>query len=130
MMMNSDNMKMDLTTGLSSLSIGSNSESNNNEEKGTNVDNDIVTICANCGKEGGESMNSCNKCDLVVYCNASCKKKHRPKHKKKCEKRAAELYDATTSGGVSDMHATSAASCWSHRHKFLFMLWEAYLQWL
>ena len=38
-------------------------------------------------------MNSCNKCDLVKYCNAACKKKHRHKHKKKCEKRVAELYD-------------------------------------
>jgi hypothetical protein len=38
-------------------------------------------------------MNSCNKCDLVKYCNAACKKKHRHKHKKKCEKRAAEWHD-------------------------------------
>ena len=38
-------------------------------------------------------MNTCNKCDLVVYCNAACKKRHRSQHKKNCEKRAAELYD-------------------------------------
>jgi hypothetical protein len=38
-------------------------------------------------------MNTCNKCDLVQYCNAACKKKHRSKHKKKCERRVAELYD-------------------------------------
>jgi TPR repeat protein len=38
-------------------------------------------------------MNACNKCDLVAYCNAACKKKHRSRHKKKCEKRAAELHD-------------------------------------
>ena len=38
-------------------------------------------------------MNACNKCDLVKYCNAGCKKKHRHKHKKKCERRAAELFD-------------------------------------
>jgi len=30
---------------------------------------------------------------MVKYCNAACKKKHRSKHKKKCDKRAAELYD-------------------------------------
>ena len=30
---------------------------------------------------------------MVKYCNAACKKKHRSKHKKACEKRAAELHD-------------------------------------
>ena len=49
--------------------------------------------CANCGKEGGDSMNACNKCDLVKYCNAACKKKHKSTHKKECEVRAAELHD-------------------------------------
>jgi len=38
-------------------------------------------------------MNTCNKCKEVKYCNAACKKKHRHKHKKACEKRVAELYD-------------------------------------
>ena len=54
-----------------------------------------VNVCASCGKEGESeaSMNACNKCDLVVYCNAVCKKKHRSKHKKNCERRVAELYD-------------------------------------
>ena len=62
---------------LSSLNIGGNNESN--EEN---------NICANCGKEGGDNIvNTCNKCDLVQYCNAACKKKHRSKHKKKCDKR-------------------------------------------
>ena len=59
-------------------------------------DNDMrtVAICAACGKEGdGDSMNTCNKCNLVKYCNAACKKKHKSKHKKKCERRVAELYD-------------------------------------
>jgi len=52
------------------------------------------TICAACGKEGkGDDMNTCNKCQLVKYCNAACKKKHRTKHKKKCERRVAELHD-------------------------------------
>ena len=62
-----------------------NVESNNNEEN--------ITKCASCGNEGGDNMNACNKCDLVAYCNAACKKKHRSRHKKKCEKRAAELHD-------------------------------------
>ena len=56
------------------------------------INNDILTICANCGKEGND-LNTCNSCDLVAYCNAACKKKHRTKHKKKCERCAAELHD-------------------------------------
>jgi len=42
-----------------------------------------VSICANCGKEGANNI--CNKCKMVKYCNAACKKKHRHKHKKECE---------------------------------------------
>ena len=49
--------------------------------------------CANCGKEGSEVSNTCNKCKSVMYCNAACKKKHRKKHKKACERRVTELHD-------------------------------------
>ena len=56
------------------------------------ADNDIVvSVCANCGKDN--ATNTCNKCKQVKYCNAACKKKHRSKHKKQCERRAAELHD-------------------------------------
>ena len=51
-----------------------------------------VSACANCGKEGS-NLNICNKCKDVRYCNAACKKKHRSKHKKDCERRVAELHD-------------------------------------
>src|SRR5210317_592689 len=51
-----------------------------------------ATICAACGKEGG-NLNTCNKCNRVKYCNAACKKKHKSKHKKACERRVAELHD-------------------------------------
>ena len=44
-----------------------------------------VSVCANCGKEGDDINNICNKCKQVKYCNAACKKKHRHKHKKDCE---------------------------------------------
>jgi len=55
---------------------------------------DVTSMCANCGKEGNiNNMNICNKCKSVKYCNAACKKKHRKKHKKACERRVAELYD-------------------------------------
>jgi len=53
-----------------------------------------VSTCASCGKEGNsDDMNKCNKCKSVKYCNAACKKKHRKKHKKACEKRVAELHE-------------------------------------
>ena len=54
---------------------------------------DIISTCANCGKEGSDVTNTCNKCKSVMYCNAACKKKHRTKHKKKCDRRVAELHD-------------------------------------
>jgi len=50
-----------------------------------------VSVCANCGKDN--ASNICNKCKMVMYCNAACKKKHRHKHKKQCERRVAELHD-------------------------------------
>jgi len=50
-------------------------------------------VCANCGKEDSDVTNTCNKCKMVMYCNAACKKRHRHKHKKECERRVAELYD-------------------------------------
>ena len=49
-------------------------------------------MCACCGKEG-KGLNVCNKCKDTKYCNAACKKKHRKRHKNKCEKRVAELHD-------------------------------------
>ena len=66
-----------------------------------------VSVCANCGKEGEDVNNICNKCKKVKYCNAVCKKVHKKKHKKDCEEYislatekhdeelriAAELYD-------------------------------------
>ena len=69
--------------------------------KTADEEDDIDTnICANCGKEGSDVTNSCNKCKLVMYCNAACKKKHRHKHKKECEEHqrlaaehAAKLHD-------------------------------------
>ena len=53
----------------------------------------VVSVCANCGEEGDNINNICNKCKMVKYCNAACKKKHRSKHKKQCERRVAEKHD-------------------------------------
>ena len=72
----------------------------NNMSITTNNNTTDVNICANCGKEGSDVNNTCNKCKMVKYCNAACKKKHRHKHKKDCEEhqrlaaeRAAKLHD-------------------------------------
>ena len=62
-----------------------------NEDLSSN-ENDVSAACANCGKEGS-NLNICNKCKAVKYCNAKCKKRHRSKHKKQCERRVAELHD-------------------------------------
>ena len=56
------------------------------------INNDMLITCANCGKEGIH-LNTCNKCKAATYCKASCKKKHRSKHKEECEKRIAELHE-------------------------------------
>ena len=55
-------------------------------------DDNSMPKCAACGK-GGDGLKTCNACKLVKYCNATCKKKHRSKHKKKCQRRAAEIFD-------------------------------------
>jgi len=73
---------------------------NDTLQKMSTVDNEVndTSICANCGKEGANNI--CNKCKMVKYCNAACKKKHRHKHKKDCEEhvrladdRATKLHD-------------------------------------
>jgi hypothetical protein len=51
-----------------------------------------VSTCANCGKDVS-NPNICNKCKGATYCNASCKKRHRSKHKTECERRVAELHE-------------------------------------
>ena len=56
---------------------------------------DLLMLCANCGKgeECNDDLKACAACKLVKYCSRDCQIAHRPQHKKKCKKRAAELYD-------------------------------------
>ncbi|KAL7528427.1 hypothetical protein ACHAXR_002442 [Thalassiosira sp. AJA248-18] len=51
-----------------------------------------MSACASCGKGFGD-LKACTACKLVKYCNVACQKAHRPKHKKECRKRAAEIFD-------------------------------------
>ena len=52
-------------------------------------------LCASCGTAGSDDikLKNCTACYLVKYCSVKCQKDHRPKHKKECKKRAAELRD-------------------------------------
>ena len=56
---------------------------------------DKMSCCASCGIAGGDDvkLKDCSACKLVKYCGIECQKRHRPKHKKECKKRAAELRD-------------------------------------
>ena len=81
-----------ITNELSKMPAASNNEEDQiseilSQQKISNENG--VSACANCGKEGS-NLNICNKCKEATYCNAACKKKHRSKHKKQCERRVAE----------------------------------------
>ena len=56
-----------------------------------------MSRCASCGKPENDDddvkLKKCAGCHLVRYCSVKCQKDHRPKHKKECKKRAAELHD-------------------------------------
>eukprot|EP00984_Skeletonema_dohrnii_P023733 scaffold12819_cov104-Skeletonema_dohrnii-CCMP3373.AAC.2 len=54
-----------------------------------------TSCCAACGIAGGDDikLKECTACYLVRYCSLKCQKDHRPKHKRACKKRAAELRD-------------------------------------
>jgi tetratricopeptide (TPR) repeat protein len=54
-----------------------------------------TSCCASCGMAECDNikLKKCTACQLVRYCGVECQKNHRPKHKKECKKRAAELRD-------------------------------------
>ena len=52
-----------------------------------------IDRCANCGKEDSDGLKACTACKMVKYCNRDCQIAHRPKHKKACRKRAAEIHE-------------------------------------
>ena len=58
-------------------------------------ESDKMKFCACCGTAGGDDikLKKCTACYLVKYCSVKCQKEHRPKHKRECKKRAAELRD-------------------------------------
>ena len=54
-----------------------------------------MMCCACCGIAEGDDikLKTCTACKSARYCSVKCQKSHRPKHKKECKKRAAELRD-------------------------------------
>ena len=61
---------------------------------GASIKEEDTSFCASCGTVGGDDikLKKC-ACKLVKYCGVKCQKDHRPKHKKECKKRVAELRD-------------------------------------
>mmetsp|Transcript_18123 Transcript_18123/g.28441 ORF Transcript_18123/g.28441 Transcript_18123/m.28441 type:complete len:302 (+) Transcript_18123:183-1088(+) len=51
--------------------------------------------CASCGITQGDDIKLmlCTACKLARYCSVACQKEHRPKHKRECKRRVAELRD-------------------------------------
>ena len=76
-----------ITEGIDNVDISNNGNNNDTSEEVIQQQ-----TCAACGKQGS-NLNICNKCKSVTYCNAACKKKHRKKHKKACERRVSQLHD-------------------------------------
>eukprot|EP00984_Skeletonema_dohrnii_P018114 scaffold8372_cov88-Skeletonema_dohrnii-CCMP3373.AAC.5 len=54
-----------------------------------------MMCCAACGIAGADDikLKKCTACKSVRYCGVKCQKEHRPKHKRECKRRAAELRD-------------------------------------
>ena len=54
-----------------------------------------MMCCAGCGKAEVDEIKlmTCTACKSVRYCSVKCQREHRPKHKRACKKRAAELRD-------------------------------------
>ena len=64
----------------------------NRMQPNDNDDDNYDEVCAACGKGSG-SLKTCTACKLVKYCGVDCQRAHRPKHKRECKRRAAELHD-------------------------------------
>ena len=82
--------------------------------KGMESSSAALDECANCGKGDNNSdfkLKKCNACYLVKYCNVECQKAHRPKHKKECRKRAAELKDIALFSEGHNHHLEDCPMC-------------------
>ena len=69
-------------------------------------------VCANCGKAAVDEikLKKC-ACKLVKYCSVECQKNHRPKHKKACKKRMAEIRDDKLFRQPDESHLGECSIC-------------------
>jgi hypothetical protein len=60
-----------------------------------NEEDASFSFCASCGTAEcvDITLTTCTACKSVRYCGVKCQRDHRPKHKRACKKRAAELRD-------------------------------------
>ena len=72
-------------------------------------------MCACCGKDDSDGLKTCTACKMVKYCNRDCQIAHRPKHKKACRKRAAEMHDIELFKKTLRRKTVQFASCLFHR---------------
>ena len=84
--------------------------------------------CAGCGvKEDDDiKLKRCTACYLVRYCGVECQREHRPKHKKECKKRAAELRDELLFKQPESSHLGDCPICFlpipdDGKKNFIFM---------
>ena len=96
-------------------------EMNDKLQNMSTADKDIL-VCANCGKEGANNI--CNKCKMVKYCNAACKKKHRHNNIRKIVKNMLDLL-------LNRLPNYTMKSCSNNLHRreivlsafYFFLLW-------
>ncbi len=69
-------------------------------------------VCANCGKAEVDDvkLKKC-ACNLVKYCSVECQKNHRPKHKRACKQRMAELRDDDLFRQPDEIHLGECPLC-------------------
>jgi len=72
----------------------------------------VMVCCASCGKAEVDDvkLKKC-ACDLVKYCSVECQKNHRPKHKKACKKRMAEIRDDKLFTQPNESHLGECPIC-------------------
>ena len=75
-------------------------------------ESDIMMFCASCGtaEDDDIKLKKC-ACHLVKYCSVKCQKDHRPKHKKECKKRTAELRDEILFKQPEESHLGDCPIC-------------------
>ena len=83
---------------------------NNINEPDTSMN---MSCCGSCGTSEGDDiqLRTCTACKSVRYCGVKCQRDHRPKYKKACKKRAAELRDELLFNQPESSHLGDCPIC-------------------